>query len=101
MPTPRRAFALSMAAAASFPPRSAPAQPRSPAAPGDGWPARAVRLVVPFAAGGSTDVVARILAERMGQTLGQTVVVENRTGSGGLIGADALLQRSTASCVRK
>lgn len=54
------------------------------------WPSRTVRLVVPFAAGGSTDVAARILAERMGQTLGQTVVVENRAGSGGLIGADAV-----------
>ena len=47
-----------------------------------------MRLVVPFAAGGSTDVAARILAERMGQTLGQAVVVENRSGSAGLIGAD-------------
>jgi tripartite-type tricarboxylate transporter receptor subunit TctC len=62
---------------------------RRPSRPDD-WPQRAVRLVVPFAAGGSTDVAARILAERMGQTLGQTVVVENRAGSGGLIGADAV-----------
>ncbi|MGG5809460.1 Bug family tripartite tricarboxylate transporter substrate binding protein [Falsiroseomonas sp. CW058] len=51
-------------------------------------PARPVRLVVPFAAGGSTDVAARILAERMGETLGQPVVVENRTGSAGFIGAE-------------
>ncbi len=49
-----------------------------------------MRLVVPFAAGGSTDVAARILAERMGQTLAQPVVVENRAGSGGLVGADAV-----------
>ncbi|MCB4824002.1 tripartite tricarboxylate transporter substrate binding protein [Roseicella aerolata] len=49
-----------------------------------------MRLVVPFAAGGSTDVAARILGERMGQTLGQTVVIENRSGSGGLIGADSV-----------
>ncbi len=87
MRAPRRAFALSMAAA-PFLGRPGTAQQRS-AAP-DGWPSRAVRLVVPFAAGGSTDVAARILAERMGQNLGQPVVVENRAGSGGLIGADAV-----------
>ena len=88
MPAPRRFFALSMAAA-PFLARPVAAQHRSPAA-ADWWPARAVRLVVPFAAGGSTDVAARILAERMGQFLGQPVVVENRAGSGGLIGADAV-----------
>lgn len=54
------------------------------------WPQRPVRIVVPFAPGGSTDVAARILAERMGQTLGRPVLVENRAGSGGLIGADAV-----------
>jgi tripartite-type tricarboxylate transporter receptor subunit TctC len=54
------------------------------------WPQRPVRIVVPFAPGGSTDVGARILAERMGQTLGRPVLVENRAGSGGLIGADAV-----------
>ena len=87
MRAPRRTFALSVAAA-PFLWRPGTAQQRSPAP--DGWPSRAVRLVVPFAAGGSTDVAARILAERMGQTLGQPVVVENRAGSGGLIGADAV-----------
>jgi tripartite-type tricarboxylate transporter receptor subunit TctC len=78
-------------AAAPFLMRSAAAQQqRRPPASADRWPSRAVRLVVPFAAGGSTDVAARILAERMGQALGQPVVVENRAGSGGLIGADAV-----------
>jgi tripartite-type tricarboxylate transporter receptor subunit TctC len=86
MRTTRRAFALSLGPLAL--PTIASAQGRSPDA--DAWPRRTVRLVVPFAPGGSTDVAARILAERMGQTLGQTVVVENRSGSGGLVGADAV-----------
>ena len=53
-----------------------------------GFPERQVTMVVPFAAGGSTDVVARIVAEAMGEELGQQVIVENVTGGGGSIGAD-------------
>lgn len=51
---------------------------------------RAVRVIVPFPPGGAVDITSRLFAERLGAVLGQTVVVENRAGAGGLIGADAL-----------
>lgn len=56
----------------------------------DRFPSRPITLVVPFAAGGSTDVVARLVAQKMGETLGQQVVVENRAGAGGNLGAQAV-----------
>ncbi|MCC2633466.1 MAG: hypothetical protein K0S48_1352, partial [Ramlibacter sp.] len=52
------------------------------------WPTKPVTLVVPFAAGGPTDVVARTLAASMSQSLGQTVVVENKLGAGGNVAAN-------------
>lgn len=54
------------------------------------YPARPVRMIVPFPAGGTTDVVARIVAQRMTETMGQPVVVENRGGAGGALGADVV-----------
>ena len=55
-----------------------------------GWPTHPVKLIVPFPPGGGTDLTARSVAARLSETLGQQVVVENRAGAGGTIGADAL-----------
>jgi tripartite-type tricarboxylate transporter receptor subunit TctC len=52
------------------------------------WPSQPVRMIVPFAAGGATDVPARIMAEEMSRTLPNRIVVENRTGSGIIVGTD-------------
>ena len=51
------------------------------------WPAQPVTMVVPFAAGGPVDMIGRILAARLGELLGQQVIVENVGGAGGMIGA--------------
>jgi len=55
-----------------------------------GYPDRPIRLVVPWAAGGSTDALARAVAQRMSESMGQPVVVENRAGASGRIGAEAV-----------
>jgi len=59
-----------------------------PEALAQGFPARPVRIIDAFPAGGAGDVIARILSPRLGETLGQTVVVENRPGAGGNLGAE-------------
>ncbi len=62
----------------------------APAAAQDAYPSRTVTLIVPFAAGGSTDVIARLVAEGLRRELGQSVVVENRAGAGGSTGTAAI-----------
>jgi tripartite-type tricarboxylate transporter receptor subunit TctC len=52
------------------------------------WPNKPVRIVVPFSAGGSTDVVARMVGQKLSELWGQTVVIDNRAGAGGNVGAD-------------
>ncbi len=52
------------------------------------YPTKPVRLVVPFAVGGATDIMARIMGQKMGEILGQTFVVDNRPGAGGNLGSD-------------
>ncbi len=54
------------------------------------YPTKPIRAIVPFAAGSATDTVARVYAQRMSETLGQPIVVENRAGANGMIGADAV-----------
>src|SRR5207342_3486311 len=56
------------------------------------WPARPLRLIVPFAPGGTTDTIARLVARELTKPLGQQVVVENRPGAGALIGTEAVLK---------
>ena len=60
----------------------------SPMVLAQSYPTKPIKMIVPFPAGGTTDVVARIIAQRMTETMGQPVLIENRAGAGGAIGAD-------------
>ena len=58
----------------------------APLAMAQAWPAKPIRLMVPFPPGGSTDIVARIVAQKLAERLGQSIVIENRGGAGGTLG---------------
>lgn len=78
----RRSFVAATLAVAATP-ATATAQTSGQAAP---WPSKPIKLVVPYAPGGTTDVVARMVAEYLGQRLGQNIIVDNKPGKGAMVG---------------
>jgi len=73
------ALSVAAAGAGALLPAAAHAQP---------YPSRALRMIVPFPPGGPNDIIARVVAQRMGEALGQQIVVDNRGGAGGIIGTE-------------
>jgi hypothetical protein len=74
-------------------PKLAQAQTPTPSAAGS-YPTKPIRLVVPFPAGGATDIFARTLSQKLGEKIGSAVVVENRPGAGGTLGSDVVAKSS-------
>jgi tripartite-type tricarboxylate transporter receptor subunit TctC len=79
----KRQFALTLTAAVAA---IATGLPLTAAA--QAWPAKPIRMVIPFPAGGATDIIGRTIAQKLGAALGQQVVVDNKPGAGGTIGSD-------------
>ncbi len=82
--THKKVFAASLGLAASVLLALAPAQQ----ALAQAYPSKPIKIIVPFPAGGTTDIVARLVAQRMSESMGQPVTVDNKGGAGGAIGAD-------------
>ena len=78
----RRALAITVATLAIAAPLAVSAQ--------SGYPNKPIRVIVPFAAGSTTDIIARAIADKMGQSMGQTLVIDNRGGASGTIGQQAV-----------
>ena len=85
MKLPRRKFLHLAAGAAALPAVSRIAQAQA-------YPSRPVRIIVPFAPAGSTDIVARLIGQWLSERLGQQFIIENRPGAGGNIGAEAAVR---------
>ena len=83
--TPRRTFLKLTAAAAAT-----AAMPHNASA--QAWPAKPIRVIVPFSAGSTSDVIARVIAEPLGAALGHNLIIENRGGAGGSIGSALVAQ---------
>src|SRR5262245_30311633 len=83
-----RRHLVGLAAATAFAPAALPCIARAQQSSSQAWPNRIVKLVAPFPPGGGTDVVARILTNRLSEVWGQQVIVENKPGAGGNFGAE-------------
>ncbi len=89
----RQVLALALGAAACLGSGIATAQPAYPTHP--------VRIIVPFVAGGTTDIFARLLGEKLSQSLGQQFVIENRGGAGGNLGAEAVARAEQGATINQ